>query len=1349
MTLRLTLLGPPSVEDADGSIPAGLGPGKPFAILAYVAQKGQARRDELTELLWGGVPESRARNAFRQALHRLRGALGPEALPHDPDAVRLDPGSGIVIDTHQFDAALAEGRPEAAALLYGGDFLEGFETGEPGFDHWVDGERVRLRSRYLGALEHAADEALEAGDAEAAVGWTERLTEAAWLNGGAALKHARALSAAGRQAEAQAWLRGWVERHERELGESAPDDVEAALARLQGSVGETRRHATPERGGVERCFVGRQAELGWLVAYWRLARESGGTALIEGEPGIGKSRLLDEFLSRIAALDPVLVLRGPRSIPSSRVPYAPIAAALRGIYGARGLAGASGHLLSEAARLLPELRDRFELPAAGPMEDEAARLRFFEGVASVLDAVAYEQPVCLVLEDLERTDPPSRDLAYYLASRLRGSPVLFVYTAAPGPVPSDLAHRLGLPAPVSRNGGPAVAEGEDAARLEVQPLSVPSLAELLEEDAVGRGLAAADRERVARAASGNPLRARMLARRAADGEPLGGLPAPLSDLLWARLESCDARARRVFLVLALAHRPLALHVLAAATHMSTAAVLEAVDRLQLRGLARDTGHGVAPAHPLAAELALRRTGPAALALLAGWTADALREEGRSPAGVLAELYDRAGRQGEAYRFGRRAGDAAMYAGAWATALEAYATARVHAPDASARAELDTLIEALGGGGARIGPGRRPGTPAPVASWRGRSVRRIGLWLGAAALAAAALVAVYRAPGLLPGSAGARPSGHILRDTLVLSRTFPGGEAPQGLTGSLAAGSAGLIPLEWGGPGTVGRVDSLEGPWSEALRSPDGRNVALLRERAGGASLHIVAGARGDTLPVWPDAAATRALGWAPDGTRLLVAVAGPDRDFDLYAVPVGVPGDTIAIDTAADRSVVDATWAPTGTRIAWTTRTGPSRQRDVFVAGADGRAVANVSRHPAEDYNADWSPDARRVVFTSERNGNADLYAFQLDAGQLWRLTWNPAHDDRALLSPSGDFLAFESTRGGEAAVYVMASWGGTPTRVTPPGQPFTHLGWRGSRPPHVSHFVFDPPHTLDPGEAGMLEAAPIYTDYVPRNRGGVRWEALDPEIVRLEGSETEEGTSGRARVQVRGVLPGVGRVAVSAAGWRADTAYLKVGSGPVTLLSDSFEEGATTERWLPLGPRRPEVRAGAGVGGSAALLPAIGANEASGVLSRTSFPLSYGLDVAVWVRAPVEEANDGGYVVALVMPSPAGTLDPDRPDFFRVASVRWSGEAQRLIYAVGREAWSDPASEAVARGPGHRIRIHVEPDGQVSFWIDGELRRRSTLRLGGTGLPLNRLQLWLGGSGTEGDIGFDDVDVTVAAPAR
>jgi TolB protein len=98
---------------------------------------------------------------------------------------------------------------------------------------------------------------------------------------------------------------------------------------------------------------------------------------------------------------------------------------------------------------------------------------------------------------------------------------------------------------------------------------------------------------------------------------------------------------------------------------------------------------------------------------------------------------------------------------------------------------------------------------------------------------------------------------------------------------------------------------------------------------------------------------------------------------------------------------------------------GP-RNTDLFIADADGKNAKPLVVHGENDYNASFSADGEWVLFTSHRNGSADIYRVRPDGTQLERLTDDPAFDDQATLSPDGKRLVFVSNRGGTANLWLL-----------------------------------------------------------------------------------------------------------------------------------------------------------------------------------------------------------------------------------------------------------------------------------------------------------------------------------------
>jgi Tol biopolymer transport system component len=96
-------------------------------------------------------------------------------------------------------------------------------------------------------------------------------------------------------------------------------------------------------------------------------------------------------------------------------------------------------------------------------------------------------------------------------------------------------------------------------------------------------------------------------------------------------------------------------------------------------------------------------------------------------------------------------------------------------------------------------------------------------------------------------------------------------------------------------------------------------------------------------------------------------------------------------------------------------------QIGLFLANADGSNERPLVTPADADYDATWAPDGASIVFTSERDGTADLYRVKADGTGLLRLTDSPAYDDQAAFSPDGRQLVFVSTRsGGTADLWIM-----------------------------------------------------------------------------------------------------------------------------------------------------------------------------------------------------------------------------------------------------------------------------------------------------------------------------------------
>jgi DNA-binding CsgD family transcriptional regulator len=169
----------------------------------------------------------------------------------------------------------------------------------------------------------------------------------------------------------------------------------------------------------EPLLIGRQRELASLWHHFEIA-VGGRTriALVAGEPGIGKTRLLELVAARAERAGAV-VLRGGASDAEGMPPYLPFLEALGQhirTVSPDELREQTGPLASILATILPELTLRLgELPASYPLPAEQARLRLYEAVDTFLAAIAATHPLLLILDDLQWADPASLDVLCYVA----------------------------------------------------------------------------------------------------------------------------------------------------------------------------------------------------------------------------------------------------------------------------------------------------------------------------------------------------------------------------------------------------------------------------------------------------------------------------------------------------------------------------------------------------------------------------------------------------------------------------------------------------------------------------------------------------------------------------------------------------------------------------------------------------------------------------------------------------------------------------------------------------------------------------------------------------------------------
>lgn len=152
---------------------------------------------------------------------------------------------------------------------------------------------------------------------------------------------------------------------------------------------------------------------------------------------------------------------------------------------------------------------------------------------------------------------------------------------------------------------------------------------------------------------------------------------------------------------------------------------------------------------------------------------------------------------------------------------------------------------------------------------------------------------------------------------------------------------------------------------------------------------------------------------------------------DIY-VQADLSGRDVAYNTPS--------WSPDS---KWLAVLVGEEQSDIALINVEDGGKRLLVTHPAQDYYASWSPDGKKLVFVSNRDGNEEIYLVSIDGTGLVNLTNHPANEFNPVWSPSGRFIAFLSDREqiGAYKLYVMNA-DGTAQRNLYDGYVFTRPSW-------------------------------------------------------------------------------------------------------------------------------------------------------------------------------------------------------------------------------------------------------------------------------------------------------------------
>jgi predicted ATPase/DNA-binding SARP family transcriptional activator len=431
-----------------GGQPVQLSPKKARDLLAYLItfRDRPHPRPVLAGTLWPNLPEDKARRRLSDALWRVRRALD-DYIVVDKESVWLDPDVPHWLDAEEFETKRQEAKSreqgtESCALalascieLYRGPFLDGL------YHDWVLLERERLHEIYLETLKCLLEHYKQTGDFAEALSIAQQLVVGEPLHEASHCELIRLYHLLDRDVEAVAQYHRCCEILQEELGAFPAPETEALYQILSSSFPETlttpiTHLPSPAHYPIydldDLPLVGRDAERAALLGLLEAATSGqGGIVLLEGEPGIGKSRLAQELIAgaRWRNVDATLAGIGEDTASSYALLIGALSPTLTSLR-VRQLARSMNPVHMQAITpLLPQIAHTVaDLPSLPDLPPPQARERLQQAFVALILGLAHITPFLWVLEDLQWADAETLSLLPLLLPRLKESRALLLLT---------------------------------------------------------------------------------------------------------------------------------------------------------------------------------------------------------------------------------------------------------------------------------------------------------------------------------------------------------------------------------------------------------------------------------------------------------------------------------------------------------------------------------------------------------------------------------------------------------------------------------------------------------------------------------------------------------------------------------------------------------------------------------------------------------------------------------------------------------------------------------------------------------------------------------------------------------
>lgn len=1261
--------------------------GKPVALLAFLAASPgrRASRERLASLLWSDGSSEAARQNLRQTIWYLKRRLGDWIVATD-DFLELVPQ--VDLDRDRFLIAVREQRLKDAVTIYAGEFIPDFAApGAADFEQWADIERRRLRGVFVGCCDTLARQELAAGHFQAATDLARRARDAAPLDFATWRLLLESITSARDAMSAMAeieHLDALIASEELDLDDGTRAAVRAARAMMSGAAAavgdvDTVRRASSGRtetlnvaaetargaqavlgdtGTFAPELIGRESEFRTLLALWEAARTGRGSAvLISGVAGLGKSRLLTDFFARLRASRARALL--VRANPGDRAVSAGFVAAVAEAVAQRpGAAAISEESANVLVALAPALASAFPRATPDAATGEEAMRRRANALLDLIRAVSEESALALLIDDIHWADVESRRVLDAVTARLEGGRVLLVLAARP---------------PLETLGGFAALP-----RFELLRFDLPRVAEFMTRlgELPAEDWAVDLPPRLLAATRGVPLAMVETLARLVETGAIGlqghqwssEEPSRIEDVLRegmvleARVRSLSAGARELLLLLATLGRP---------TEISTTMVAGALVELEHRGFVSRQDNAVQTAHD---EIAAAALGSA--------TEGERVAAHRSAAQLFAEGPESDLALSLAAGHARAAGESAILRG---VARRWIARQRALGHLGSAHA----LVEELLGRDVPIAERRALVRTLP---WSQRPARGVLGTLGLAAAAFLMLVgwAVMREtvpPDLELYVRTDSSEPQYFRVVVPHIEDWRAGEpieaeaiAPARLPVDVTRFSRIVLHAVGGQPGWYG----------SAFVGDSGGDEIVVADEAGRVSQP--APYRGD------DAISDL----SPDGRYLAFASARWHPETDKYNIAI-LDRETREVRrvVASDEFDTNPIWSPDGSRLAFVRRHYTSiTPSQICVVHVDGFGLR--CDWPGLEGVLDalvWVDDERVLVVTRGSRGLRQLNVLTgevANAGEGSSAMRLP--DRRVILVP------VSATNDGRTGIALRR------TGLEPAIRMIMHRGREvqgsvvlaraAARPRPVARVKLSVPERGVPLDLSyVLRADAVDGQGQSRRAHALRYRSLDDSIASV--------VNGRAQPRRLGVA----RIEVTAGGWRADTAMLRIVPSTVRDVIDERWSSGWEERWRVFGDPLPRV---VSTRGRAALNPNGDGKYASGLYLRENLDTHDGVGLEFEASLPLTALQWQELSVALLNGTVQSQFEgwdhrsgfaPGIQSPFCSTTLGQEGADNRMSVPLVRHAHEElraPAPANLYSGQWVRVRMQLWPDGRCGLAING-----------------------------------------------